>query len=261
EWRKNKRYVEYYESKPLSDYSYESIPVQWSSWLRRTRREPPSLEELQRDHVRQLRLQENVRRLELEYRAEKVRLADAQRAVLLPPSTAAAAAEGGVDPQQQQSVRASTDPATRPVQAYPTVPEEPHKSAPEHLPPAPETGNPELDQGLPARNGGVDPATAARAAQLGRNVGLNRQADSAPVKAASTAPAQEPTHAAAAGAGGAVSPRELAERRRKQEEDEAAARRVEFAKQNADAEPFNKAAESASQEPEGWAPSAPARRR
>jgi hypothetical protein len=26
EWRKNKRYVEYYETKPLSDYNYQSIP-------------------------------------------------------------------------------------------------------------------------------------------------------------------------------------------------------------------------------------------
>ncbi|GAA6015324.1 hypothetical protein JCM10207_008948 [Rhodosporidiobolus poonsookiae] len=79
EWRKNKRYVEYAVARPLSDYDYQSIPVQWTSWLRRTRRAPPSLQELQVDLARQIRLQDNVARLADEYREEKLRLAESDR--------------------------------------------------------------------------------------------------------------------------------------------------------------------------------------
>ncbi|GAA6027117.1 hypothetical protein JCM8097_002403 [Rhodosporidiobolus ruineniae] len=75
EWRKNKRYVEYAVARPLSDYNYETIPVQWTSWLRRTRQDPPTLRELQVDLARQVRLQENVRQLEVAYKEEKLRLA------------------------------------------------------------------------------------------------------------------------------------------------------------------------------------------
>ncbi|GAA5943693.1 uncharacterized protein JCM15063_005807 [Sporobolomyces koalae] len=74
EWRKNKRYVEYRVTRYLSDYNFHTIPVQWSSWLRRTRREPPTLPELERDYYRQLRLQENVDKLEIAYQEEKLRL-------------------------------------------------------------------------------------------------------------------------------------------------------------------------------------------
>ncbi|GAA5911194.1 uncharacterized protein JCM6883_001934 [Sporobolomyces salmoneus] len=74
EWRKNKRYVEYRVTRYLSDYNFHTIPVQWSSWLRRTRREPPSLPELEKDYYRQLRLQQNVEQLRLAYEEEKLRL-------------------------------------------------------------------------------------------------------------------------------------------------------------------------------------------
>lgn len=47
--------------------------MQWNSWLRRTRRHPPSLEELQIDVVRQLSVQSNVTRLAIEYKEEKLR--------------------------------------------------------------------------------------------------------------------------------------------------------------------------------------------
>ncbi|GAA5874210.1 hypothetical protein JCM3774_006765 [Rhodotorula dairenensis] len=222
EWRKNKRYVEYYETKPLSDYNYETIPVQWSSWLRRTRREPPSLEELQKDHLRQLRLQENVYRLEQEYKAEKLRLAEANQATLL------------------QAPRAQAVGHSRGSKG--SMPEEAERG-------------PGLDsmmtkkEGLPANHGGVDEATAARTPEIARNVGLGPNTPEQSTSGGGPAAAVE---------GGAASPEELAERRRKQEEAEAAKRRAEFAKENA--EPF-KTQESSAQQPEGWAPSAPVRRR
>ncbi|GAA5825426.1 hypothetical protein JCM5353_003626 [Sporobolomyces roseus] len=83
EWRKNKRYVEYKVTRHLSDYNYETIPVQWSSWLRRTRREPPTLEELTKDYYRQIRLQDNVQKLEIAYKEEKLRLQSANQDALL----------------------------------------------------------------------------------------------------------------------------------------------------------------------------------
>ncbi|BGP16169.1 hypothetical protein JCM10213_006104 [Rhodosporidiobolus nylandii] len=96
EWRKNKRYVEYREARPLSDYDFKSIPVQWSAWLRRTRRDPPTLEELQKDYARQVRLQENVLQLEQAYKEEKLRLQEANQAALPPgPQFAFAASSGG----------------------------------------------------------------------------------------------------------------------------------------------------------------------
>ncbi|GAA5969903.1 hypothetical protein JCM8115_006023 [Rhodotorula mucilaginosa] len=213
EWRKNKRYVEYYETKPLSDYNYQTIPVQWSSWLRRTRREPPTLEELQKDHLRQLRLRENVHRLEQEYKAEKLRLAEANQAALLQAPAAAAAGRSR-----------STDATTAAVDL-------------------------KAQEGLPADRGGVDEATAAKAPEVARNLGLGQKEDTS---------ASEVTARDDASGSASASPQELAERRRKQEEADAAKRRADFAKENA--APL-KAQQKTAQQPEGWAPSAPARRR
>ncbi|ORY92877.1 hypothetical protein BCR35DRAFT_298464 [Leucosporidium creatinivorum] len=74
DWRQNKRSIEYLVAKPLSDYGFKSIPVQWSSWMRRTRRDPPTVLELEVDAARQARLQENVARLAIAYKEEKERL-------------------------------------------------------------------------------------------------------------------------------------------------------------------------------------------
>ncbi|GAA5829667.1 hypothetical protein JCM3766R1_001257 [Sporobolomyces carnicolor] len=74
EWRKNKRYVEYRVTRYLSDYNFHTVPVQWSSWMRRTRRDPPTLTELEQDYYRQLRLKHNVEQLKLAYEDEKLRL-------------------------------------------------------------------------------------------------------------------------------------------------------------------------------------------
>lgn len=207
--------------------------MQWSAWLRRTRREPPTLEELQKDYHRQLRLQENVQRLEQEYQAEKLRLAASNEANLLKaPAVDRSRPARGVD-------------ADSPAQVL----------------------DASAKKGLPAIEGGVDEATAARAPEIAKNLGLDRRDALEPGREALEGIA--PTDA---------SPAELAERRRKQDEAEAAARRAEFgetlvcraglaereltmhtptAQQN---EPF-KGKEAGSQEPAGWAPSAPARRR
>ena len=212
--------------------------VQWSSWLRRTRREPPTLEELQKDYLRQLRLQENVHRLEQEYKAEKLRLAEANQAALLQAPTAAG---------RPRSTDATTAAVDLKIKAQ---------------------------EGLPADRGGVDEATAAKAPEVARNIGLGQMEDTS----ASEATARDDASGVAT-----ASPEELAERRRKQEEADAAKRRAEFgelllrevggavygtrvltncafsaAKENA--APL-KAQEKSAQQPQGWAPSAPARRR
>ena len=105
-WRLNKRSIEYRgKQKHLSDYGFETLPgqsfidfifanssisgrtrccskqtltlctttVQWSAWLRRTRLQPPTLEELQIDVQRQLSIQSNVERLAIAYKEEKLR--------------------------------------------------------------------------------------------------------------------------------------------------------------------------------------------
>lgn len=158
--------------------------MQWSSWLRRTRREPPTLEELQKDHLRQLRLQENVYRLEQEYKAEKLRLAEANQAALLQaPPTAAGR------PRTTGGTTAAVD-----LKAQ---------------------------EGLPADRGGVDEATAAKAPEIARNIGLGQPEDTS----GSTVTGRHDAPGATTS-----SPEELAERRRKQEEADAAMRRAEFGK-------------------------------
>ncbi|BGO94122.1 hypothetical protein NBRC10512_002894 [Rhodotorula toruloides] len=137
EWRQAKRYVEYLKAEPLSEYGYKSIPVQWSSWLRRTRRDPPTLQELQSDVQRQLKLQENVQRLEQEYREEKMRLAEAHQAALL---QAPEAVRGAVT--RQGSGEAGVEPAAEPSQ-----------------------------EGLPLKDGGAGEIAGKRAAEIARRVG------------------------------------------------------------------------------------------
>ncbi|GAA5988631.1 hypothetical protein JCM5350_005774 [Sporobolomyces pararoseus] len=96
EWRKNKRYVEYRVTRYLSDYNYHTIPVQWSSWLRRTRKQPPTLPELETDYYRQLKLKENVSKLEQLYKEEKLRLSQSDQQALSSLPEAEAAREDGL---------------------------------------------------------------------------------------------------------------------------------------------------------------------
>lgn len=66
--------------------------VQWSAWMRRTRKDPPTVQELEIDAARQARLKDNVERLRLAYIDEKERLrletAQVMRRIAEPPSEA-----------------------------------------------------------------------------------------------------------------------------------------------------------------------------
>lgn len=57
----------------MGDYDQRSIPVQWVMWLRHTRREAPSIEELVRDRERILLTQSNAAKLALEDKARRER--------------------------------------------------------------------------------------------------------------------------------------------------------------------------------------------
>jgi hypothetical protein len=50
--------------------------VQWNAWLRRTRRDAPTIYELEIDYERQTTLAANIERLAIAYREEKLRLAE-----------------------------------------------------------------------------------------------------------------------------------------------------------------------------------------
>ncbi len=64
--RHTRRSIQWKEKREMGDYDQRSIPVQWVMWLRHTRRDPPSIEELARDRQRILTTQANAARLALE---------------------------------------------------------------------------------------------------------------------------------------------------------------------------------------------------
>ncbi|GAA6057605.1 hypothetical protein JCM3770_005408 [Rhodotorula araucariae] len=209
EWRKNKRYIEYREAKPLSDYGYDTIPVQWSAWLRRTRREPPTLAELEADQVRQLRLRANVARLEEAYREEKLRMqAGAEAARLAGPGSGMAAAVGA--PARLAGGRGDGV-------------EQPAK------------------EGLPVTDGGAGVAAGRRAPEIARELDTGKES----VRGEEARERDE-------------KPEEAARRRRDEEHAAALRRREEFARQNPAPLQGNT---GNSQGPQGWQPTAPARRR
>lgn len=71
--RHTRRSIQWREKKELGDYDQRSIPVQWVMWLRHTRREAPTVEELVRDHERIITTQANAQKLALEDRARRER--------------------------------------------------------------------------------------------------------------------------------------------------------------------------------------------
>lgn len=71
--RHTRRSIQWKEKKELGDYDQRSIPVQWGMWLRHTRREAPTIEELVRDRERILMTQANAARLALEDEQRKQR--------------------------------------------------------------------------------------------------------------------------------------------------------------------------------------------
>lgn len=85
------------------------LPAQWQAWLSHTRLEPPSIEELQYDEVRQERLRINIARLKAE--DEELRALEAAQSMpsVAAPATrtddesAAAAPEAADRPQAQEA--------------------------------------------------------------------------------------------------------------------------------------------------------------
>jgi NADH dehydrogenase [ubiquinone] 1 alpha subcomplex assembly factor 2 len=47
----------------ISEYDPNSIPVQWQAWMRHTRPDPPTIQELQNEVERQIQTQENIKKL------------------------------------------------------------------------------------------------------------------------------------------------------------------------------------------------------
>lgn len=119
--RHTRRSIQWAEKRELGDYDQRSIPVQWVMWLRHTRRDAPSLEELQRDRERIAMTQANAARLAVEdrergEREQRVRLEEhseaKQRAQRLVQSAAAAGAvptatvlDEGVEEQKGERVK------------------------------------------------------------------------------------------------------------------------------------------------------------
>ncbi|KAJ3516762.1 hypothetical protein NLJ89_g938 [Agrocybe chaxingu] len=83
-----RRTIEYHD--PENSWQYigggKRLAIQWSAWLTHTRRNPPTIHELQADSTRMQRLAENVARIEARDRAEaeelrRIRQEGAQRAL------------------------------------------------------------------------------------------------------------------------------------------------------------------------------------
>ncbi|KAH7886955.1 hypothetical protein F5I97DRAFT_1927235 [Phlebopus sp. FC_14] len=72
-----KRTVQYPRNEDMWAYvaSGKRLPVQWNAWLTHTRRDPPTLEELEADLVRQKRVQINAAMIEVRDKEERERAA------------------------------------------------------------------------------------------------------------------------------------------------------------------------------------------
>ncbi|KAJ1646267.1 hypothetical protein LPJ64_002237 [Coemansia asiatica] len=60
---RTRRRVVYSKHLTVSEYRDDIIPVQWQAWMRHTREQPPTVQELIQDVQRRKRLAENVRKL------------------------------------------------------------------------------------------------------------------------------------------------------------------------------------------------------
>ncbi|KAK9898476.1 hypothetical protein P389DRAFT_193510 [Cystobasidium minutum MCA 4210] len=80
----SKRTIDYRVKRDWADYQFQSMPAQWNAWMRRTRQDPPTIEELQKDVARQERLKQNVALLDQAYAEERAQLAaEAERVAQL----------------------------------------------------------------------------------------------------------------------------------------------------------------------------------
>lgn len=70
-----KRIIQYKEKKDWADYLDDEMPVQWSSWLRHNRKDPPQHEEILEYQRRLATTLTNAKRLDAEWQEERQRLA------------------------------------------------------------------------------------------------------------------------------------------------------------------------------------------
>lgn len=100
----SKRTVDYRIKRDWADYQFSSMPVQWSAWMRRTRQNPPTIEELQQDVARRERLQRNVALLDQAYQEEKAQAQlEAERVGQLGAPELQQSISTGTNQQQQQA--------------------------------------------------------------------------------------------------------------------------------------------------------------
>ncbi|KAJ2351590.1 hypothetical protein H4S02_013598 [Coemansia sp. RSA 2611] len=61
--QRSRRHVMYKKNMPVAEYSDQTIPIQWQAWMRHTRKQPPTIQELLQDAERRRKMAENVHRL------------------------------------------------------------------------------------------------------------------------------------------------------------------------------------------------------
>ncbi|KAI6020003.1 hypothetical protein F5J12DRAFT_814704 [Pisolithus orientalis] len=108
-----KRIIQYTSDDDMLAYvaSGKRLPVQWSSWLTYTRRDAPTIEEVQADLAYRKRVQMNAARLEAKEKEERARLAS-QTAFQLSHALRAGIpkhVEPPLDPKKAQSDRREPD--------------------------------------------------------------------------------------------------------------------------------------------------------
>ncbi|CAG8721336.1 11193_t:CDS:2, partial [Acaulospora morrowiae] len=69
---RKKRMVEMKEEKPLSEYNTDDVPVQWQSWLRHTRLDPPTIEEVTLANKRRELIIQRAKALDREWEERKL---------------------------------------------------------------------------------------------------------------------------------------------------------------------------------------------
>ncbi|KAF7729839.1 hypothetical protein EC973_003573 [Apophysomyces ossiformis] len=72
---REKRWVEMREEPDYANFRQDQIPVQWQSWLRHTRFEAPTIQDLIADERRKALIQERAHRLDIEWQQRKLELA------------------------------------------------------------------------------------------------------------------------------------------------------------------------------------------
>ncbi|KAJ2897194.1 hypothetical protein IWW38_001801 [Coemansia aciculifera] len=61
--QRTRRHVIYKRNIDVAEYNDQIIPIQWQAWMRHTRSQPPTIQELLRDVERRRRMAENVHQL------------------------------------------------------------------------------------------------------------------------------------------------------------------------------------------------------